>query len=170
MDPDSRIYLVGLMGCGKSTVGRLLAAHPYYDNDELLLEGTGETLVSLAGAGGEALHDDESEHARCLTRMPPPFVAGVAASIGERPDVMTLLRASGTVVYLRAHPESLARRLGSGEGRPWLDGDPLPVLEEMFAKRDGAFARAADLTVGCDHANPQSIADEILMYLGAQAP
>jgi shikimate kinase len=165
MVAGTRVYLVGLMGSGKTTVGRRLAALlncPYYDNDELLVEGSGETLVTLADAGGDRLHEGESAHARHLTVLPPPFVAGIAASVGDRPDVMTLLQATGTIVYLRAHPEVIARRIGTGEGRPWFDGNVLPVLEEMFANRDGAFAHAAHITVDCDEGTPDSIVASIV--------
>lgn len=159
-----RVYLLGLMGSGKSSVGEQLAALldcPYLDNDELLLAGSGESLQSLAAAGADTLHAAESAHTRQVCAVPPPFVAGIAASVADRPEDIALLQATGTVVYLRSSPETIAGRLGSGEGRPWFDGNPLPVLEQMFAARDGVFARAADLTVESDDEDARIVAGRI---------
>lgn len=159
-----RIFLVGLMGCGKSTVGRLLArelACDYLDNDELVLAGTGASLVSLAATGDSTLHDRESAHARQVSALPPPFVAGIAASVADRPDDMELLVRSGRLIYLRAQPATLAARLGTGAGRPWFDGDPRPVIERMFERRDAIFTAAADVVVDVDGLAPAAVVQAV---------
>src|SRR5262249_46653960 len=125
------IFLVGLMGAGKSVVGALLAAKlgwDYRDNDVLLQQQTGLNAPALATKGRDVLHAQESRQIRTLLVAPPPFVAGVAASIADYHDDLTLLCDAGHVIYLRAAPATLAQRVGDGDGRPWLAGNPLATL------------------------------------------
>lgn len=79
----ARVWLLGLMGAGKTSVGRRLAAclgWRYYDNDEQLQHLSGRSAVELElGAGTDALHRRELEELRGLAVLPPPFVASVAA-------------------------------------------------------------------------------------------
>ena len=162
---------MGLMGAGKSTVGGALALRldcPHLDNDHLLLANAGATAAALAvKAGAEELHAQESAQLRRMVSMPAPFVAGIAASAADRPDDLALLRAAGTVVYLRVSASVLAARLGPGEGRPWLNGDAEAVLQRMFEQRDAAFQSCADLVIDCDVADAQSVARDIAAALVA---
>jgi shikimate kinase len=164
-----RIFLVGLMGSGKSTVGRALAARlgrPYLDNDALLAQRTGLDAPALADLGRAALHDQESRQLHALLDTPAPYVAGVAASVADNPDDLGRIAAAGRVVYLRATPATLARRVGHGQGRPWLAGDLLSTLSEMFATRDEAYCRVAHV-VDTDGRDPHEIAAELTRLLGA---
>ncbi|WP_131746233.1 shikimate kinase [Frankia sp. Cppng1_Ct_nod] len=165
-----RVFLVGLMGAGKSTVGIALAALlgcKYLDNDVLLEQQARASLQELATAGRQALHEQESRQLRALFDISGPFVAGVAASVADRADDMALMVAAGRVVYLRATPATLAQRVGGGEGRPWLADDPLPLLESMFAARDRAF-RSVDHVVDTDGRDSEEIAAELAARLVAE--
>jgi len=166
-----RVFLVGLMGAGKSAVGRALAGRlrwPYLDNDALLARQNGLEGPALAALGGSVLHDAEARQFRALLAEPAPYVAGVAASIADRPDEAALLPAAGRVFYLRASPETLARRVGRGEGRAWLGDDPLAVLRRMFAKRDEVLQRLGQVveTAGRD---PGDLAGEIAARVNPEA-
>lgn len=172
-DPRSaraeRIFLIGLMGSGKTTVGTQLAAMlgcRYLDNDTLLLLSGGASAQTMAVAhGADALHQSESVQLRALVDLPAPFVASIAASVGDRPEDMSLLASSGLVVYLRARPTTLANRLGSGEGRPWLGDDPTAVIYRMFAQRDAAYRGGATTVIDCDDVDPYSISQRIALEL-----
>ncbi len=163
----ARIFLVGLMGAGKSTVGRALAqllGWPYLDNDEMLQRQTGLDAPTLAELGRRALHAQEARQLRALVAMPAPFVAGVAASVADQQDDLGLMTRAGRVIYLRAAPATLARRVGRARGRPWLGADPLAVLTRMFAARDAAY-RDAGLVIDTDGRNPPEIAAWLARHL-----
>ncbi|WP_322780958.1 shikimate kinase [Frankia sp. Cas4] len=158
------------MGAGKSTVGTALATLlgcRYLDNDVLLTQQAQAGPRELATAGPAALHDHESRQLRTLLELPGPFVAGVAASVADRPHDMALLAAAGWVGYLRATPRTLAGRVGGGAGRPWLDDDQQAVLESMFAARDRVYRRT-DYVVDTDGRDAEEIAAEIAAALASR--
>ena len=145
----TRVFLIGLMGCGKTTVGRRLSVAlgvPYVDNDATVAALAGTDTVALAGAGGSTLHDWEARYARDLVGREPPFVAGVAASSADRPDELAALDAAGLLVYLRCPPDVLAARVAADPPRPWLPADPRDLIEAMYTARDPQL-RAQGLVV-----------------------
>jgi shikimate kinase len=163
--PAYRIWLIGSMGAGKTAVGGELARRlgcDLLDNDTELLRQTGQSLTELAELGWDPLHQSESGQLRAASTLPPPFVAGVAASVGDRPDDLDLLRATGIVVYLQAGPGTLAARVGGGEGRPWLQDDPERWLAAMLERREPSYLTAADIVVAVDELDPATAADHIL--------
>ncbi len=158
------------MGAGKSTVGTALATLlgcRYLDNDVLLTQQARAGPRELATAGPAALHDQESRQLRTLVGLPGPFVAGVAASVADRPHDMALMAATGWVGYLRATPRTLAERVGAGAGRPWLADNQRAVLESMFAARDRVY-RSADHVVDTDGRDVAEIAAEIAAELASR--
>jgi shikimate kinase len=159
------------MGSGKTTVGRDLAERlscSYLDNDTLLLTSAGATAETLAAAvGAHALHEHESQQIRELVQTPGPFVASIAASVGDRPTDLSLLSTAGYVVYLRARPDTIAQRVGAGEGRPWLRDDPGTVIQRMFDGRDSAYRACATVVVDCDDLEPASIVEALVPMLRA---
>ena len=84
---DRCIYLIGLMGSGKSTVGHLLAQRigcEYVDNDATIARLAGRSTVALAEAGGTLLHDWESRYISHVRALPAPAVVGIPASTSEK--------------------------------------------------------------------------------------
>jgi shikimate kinase len=164
-----RVVLVGLMGSGKTTVGKVVAARTgwtYVDNDAVLARLAGRPLAEAAKQlGWDGLHDLEIECLRTILDMPAPLVAGAAASVIDRVEGRALLR-EAYVVYLRAHVETLVARVGDGAGRPWLDGDAEGFIRKQTEERGPAFERAADLIVDVDADNPQASAAQVLTALG----
>src|SRR2546423_1508584 len=89
------IYLIGLMGSGKTTVGEQLAAQlgcDYLDNDATIADLAGRTTVALAEAGGTLLHDWESRYVQHVQQLRPPVVCGIPASAADRPADLRTLR------------------------------------------------------------------------------
>ncbi len=138
------------MGSGKSTVGVRVAATlgvAYRDNDATIAAMAGRTTVALAKAGGDVLHDWESRYVQQLAHLSPPVVAGIPASIAERPGDLALLAGTGLLVYLQADLATLVARVRAGPPRPWLTGDPAEVLAPMLAERDPLLKAAAGLVL-----------------------
>ena len=106
--PDRRIFLIGLMGAGKSTVGRRLAIQtgwPYVDNDELIQRFSGRTAPEIVAAEGEdGLHALELEAFEVGARLPEPVIVGVAGFVVTDEEARAMMRSAGRIVWLRATP------------------------------------------------------------------
>jgi len=156
-----RILLVGMMGAGKTTAGRSVAARlgwDYLDSDAEVERVTGFTVPELfARQGEQAFRDAEADalHRACASTT--PVVVSVAGGAVLRPENRELLRASGRVIWLRARPETLAARVGDGTGRPLLDGDPGAALAALHAVRRPFYAEVADETIDVDDLSPAEV-------------
>jgi len=169
------VLLLGMMASGKSSVGRAIAGRtgwPYLDNDELLWRACGMSTPEVLRRGGEtALRDAESAALGKGLAAEPPVVAGVAAGVVTRPEDRARLRvAPATVVWLRARLETLLERVGSGEGRPWLQPDPESALRRLAEGRDPLYADVADVVVDVDELTPEQVAERILAALTLHPP
>jgi shikimate kinase len=145
-----RVWLTGLMGSGKSTVGHLVAESlraRYLDNDNAVALLAGRSTVELSEAGGDLLHEWESRYVHRVVELAPPVVAGIPASIADRPDDLALLHASGLLVYLQADLDTLVARVQADPPRPWLNDAPAEVLARMLAARDQPLSSSAMLVV-----------------------
>ena len=170
MTDPARLLLVGMMGAGKTTVGRALATAtgwPYVDNDELVRRARGRSAPEVLVAEGEpALRAAESEALAEALRLPPPIVAGVAAGVVlDAADRKRLRDVDGIVVWLRASVETLASRVGAGAGRAWLQPEPAAALRRLATVREPLLAEVAHVVVDVDSAAPEDVAVEILSAL-----
>lgn len=145
------VYLVGLMGAGKTTVGRLLARRlkrPFFDSDHEIQKRCGVNIPLIFEIEGEAgFRAREQQAIAELTALDAVVLAtGGGAVLAE--DNRRRLAASGTVVYLNARPEDLYERVRQDRNRPLLaGGDPLARLRELHAERDPLYRSLADLVV-----------------------
>jgi shikimate kinase len=168
--PPVAVLLIGMMGCGKSTVGRSLAAATgwtYVDNDALLQDLTGlDTAALLARKGESALRDAESQVLREILHLDRPYIAGVAAGVVARPaDRALLVGSDAVVVWLRARIETLVRNVGDGAGRPWLQPDPEDALRRLATGRAALYAEVADVVIDVEDGSPDELAAGILTQL-----
>jgi shikimate kinase len=177
MTDGPRLLLVGMMGSGKTTVGRAVSAltgWPYVDNDELVAEVAGVATPQVGELGAEALHVVEAVVVERILALEPPLVAGIPGSAVAAVDTREHLRQHGTVVWLRARIETLAARVGDGSTRPFFAGrDVTDVLRELYVGRAPAYEAAAHHVVDVDERTPDEIAAWILENLrapGAGAP
>jgi shikimate kinase len=144
------IALVGLMGVGKSSVGRRLANAldlPFRDADAEVEAAAGRSISDIFTDLGEATFREGERRviARLLDQEPHVLATGGGAFI--TPDTRALIKSKAVSVWLKADLEVLARRVGRKDTRPLLAGkDPLEVLQAQADARYPAYAEA-DLTV-----------------------
>ena len=98
---------------------------------------------------------------------PDPSVVSVAGGAVLRPDNRRLIARSGTVVWLRARPGTLATRVGDGVGRPLLGDDPAEAMVRLAAVRAPYYAELADLVIDVDELPPDEVVRRILAAAGA---
>jgi shikimate kinase len=172
VDGPCRVLLIGMMGSGKSTIGRLLSdatGWPYADNDELVLRAHGATPRTLLAERGEAaMRRAESEALASGVALPPPAIIGVAAGAILDAADRERLRAGGIVVWLRGNADELAARAAGAEHRPWLDTDPGAWMTAALLEREPLYASVADHVVDTDEAAPDETAARLIELLRAE--
>jgi shikimate kinase len=160
-----RIVLIGMMGAGKSTVGRILAGRlgwRYLDNDEDVRALTAREPTDVIRIGGEQeLHAAEASAFLSALSSPPPVVIAAAAGVVLDETCEEALRGQGSVVYLRARPQTLRRRIGTGLGRR-SDATDLQWLEARARERDERYRRLATSVVDVDDSTPEEVVERIL--------
>jgi shikimate kinase len=154
------IVVVGLMGAGKTEVGRRLAARlglPWRDSDRDIEAKTGLTVRELRDRDGvDAMHAREAAQLHEALADPEPSVISAAASTVDVPECReALLAPDVAVVWLRASPEVLARRFASSDKhRPEFGDSPLQFLTEQAARRDPLFTSLDPVVVDVDAMRP----------------
>jgi shikimate kinase len=149
------IFLVGMMGAGKTSVGRALAKRlqkTFHDTDHEIERATGVKIPVIFDIEGEAgFRAREAKLLAELVRRKNVVLAtGGGAVLLEQNR--KLLAENGAVIYLRATVQDLWRRTRHDKNRPLLQtGNPLAKLEELFAQRDPLYRQIADLVMdtGC---------------------
>lgn len=148
------VVLVGLMGTGKTTVGRRLAkllARPFVDADAALEEATGRTVADIFAVDGEAAFRalERDLLARLLGTDEPTVVASGGGVVVLAENRQVLADDAVTVVWLDASPAFVASRVASKPHRPLLAGGepPSEVLARLHAERAPLYADVADITV-----------------------
>jgi shikimate kinase len=169
MERPCRLVLMGMMGTGKTTVGRLLAKRtgwPYADNDELLLRLVGKTPRALLAEDGEAaLRESESAAVRLGLQLPEPSIVSVAG--GTILDGLNReeLRRAGLVVWLKANASTVQQRATGAAHRAWLDTGGIAWIREAITTRDPLYGSVADLTLEVNRQSSCQVARDILAWL-----
>lgn len=158
------IVVVGFMGAGKSTVGRLLAAKlglPFADSDQVIEERAGKPIRRIFADAGEPVFR-ELEHSVIadLLAGPDAVLALGGGALGHE-DTRTLL-AAVPVVYLRVGYAEALTRVGDDTGRPML---ARPDVEALHAERQAVYASVATVTADTDGRLPDEIVLDVLASL-----
>src|SRR5438309_5411928 len=144
--PDRSIVLVGLMGAGKTTVGRRLAKRlglPFVDSDEEIEKAADRTVPEIFQRFGEAsFRDGERQVMRRLIDGPPKVIATGGGAFVD-PETRALILERCIAIWLKAEAETLAERVSRRNDRPLLkDKDALATLRGLGAVRDPFYAEA----------------------------
>lgn len=165
----SNIFLVGLMGAGKSTVGRLLARRlgkRFVDTDHEIEKRNGVTIPVIFEIEGEAGFRKREQEVLADLAQEPDLVLSTGGGIVLRPENRGVLREQGFVVYLSARPELLAERTRHDKSRPLLNvADPLARLRELHAERDPLYREVAHAIVETGRGAPQQVVQAIVNAL-----
>jgi shikimate kinase len=162
------ILLVGMMGAGKTTTGQLVAARlgwTYRDSDADVEEATGLTVPQLFARDGEAAF--RRAEATVLARAcddPKPSVISVAGGAVLSAENRALIARSGLVVWLRADPQTLAHRVGAGEGRPLLDDDPAANLVRLNEVRAPLYDEVSRFRIDVEGSTPDEVAEQVIAF------
>ena len=173
-----RIALIGFRGCGKSAVGRELAARlggDFIDTDEAIVAHAGKSVAEIfQQEGEEGFRRRERELIQRIASSPAAVISVGGGAILDRQNV-DVLKQVATLVWLTAPVEVLWRRIADDpagpEARPALTGLSGPQeVEHLLGERTPHYQRAADMVVDTTRAGPRDIAAEIADSLGRVDP
>ena len=163
--------IIGFMGTGKTTVGRLVArrvGRRFVDLDDLVVEAAGgRPIADIFRHEGEAAFRQLERQALGRALDDADCVLATGGGAACREDNLGLLLDRARVVALTAPPEEVLRRTGQRSGRPLLDGagDPLAAARELLRQREPFYARA-HVQVDTAGKAPEAVADEVVAALG----
>jgi len=163
---NNNIFLVGLMGAGKTTIGRLLARRlnmAFIDSDHEIEARTGASIPWIFEIEGEpSFRRREADVIRDLSAQRGIVLATGGGAVLD-PASRALLAERGTVVYLRASVSSILQRTSHDKNRPLLQtADPRKKLEDLTAQREPLYREIADLIIDTGRPNVQSMVQTII--------
>ncbi|AWJ84340.1 shikimate kinase [Azospirillum sp. TSH58] len=165
------VVLVGLMGAGKSAIGRRLAARlhlPFTDADTEIETAAGCSIAEIFARDGEAVF--RSVERRIITRLlteQPVHILATGGGAFMDPETRAAIRAHGLSVWLRAELDVLLARTARRTHRPLLNaGDPKEILSRLMTARYPVYAEA-DLTVISDERPPEATVEQVIEALEA---
>ena len=177
-EPRSR-FLIGMMGAGKTTIGRMLAdalRFEFIDADRELESRSGVTIATIFSVEGEeGFRRREAALLDELTQRPGIVLAtGGGAVLSE--DTRRHLKQRGLVLYLRASGDEIYRRTRNDRARPLLQtADPRTRIADLLTQREPLYEEASDLVFQSASANPRRLLQRVLdapevRRLAARAP
>ena len=166
-----RVFLVGPMGAGKTTIGKFLARQlklDFADTDAEIEERTGADIPWIFDVEGEEGFRRRETRVLADACESTPAVIATGGGIVMVDENRQLIRDNGVVVYLHATVKQQLNRTGKDKNRPLLnDGEPETVLAELMAVREPLYREIADVVVPTDNRNPRVTAGEIARQVRA---
>lgn len=172
--PARSIVMVGLMGAGKSAIGKRLAVRidlPFVDTDKEVEAAAGCSIADIFDQYGEAAFRDGERRVIARLLAGPRCVLATGGGAFMDPQTRAAIKACGLSVWLKADLDTLVRRTAKRTHRPLLNsGDPREILAGLMAKRDPFYAEA-DLHILSDDSSPDEttkrVEDAILRHCEA---
>ena len=169
MKRSANLFLVGMMGAGKTTVGRLVARRlrrPFFDSDHEIERRCGVGVPVIFDIEGEPGFRAREAHATAEIAALEGIVLATGGGVVLDAENRRRLTARGTVVYLHARPADLYERVRHDKNRPLLaTPDPLEKLEELYARRDPLYREVADFVIDTGKQSVQALARRLLLRL-----
>lgn len=168
MEPKQHIFFIGMMGTGKTTIGRKLAdqiGYHWVDIDDQLEKNWGFTIAEyFKRYGEEAFRQEETNMLQKFVHQSPSVIT-TGGGIVLRPENRTLMLKHGWVVHLTAHPEELIRRLQNDQTRPLLAGENLEKRIRQLMKERAELYQNAHVTIDTTNQTPHSVLKEVKRFL-----
>lgn len=164
------VILIGMMGSGKTTVGRLLAertGREFIDLDAMIESRVGKRIVDIfSDQGEEGFRDLETATLHDVVGATHAVIA-TGGGVVIRPENRRVLQQLGLVVWLDAPPDVLLKRIGDDESRPMLHGqNPQKRIERLLSERRGFYADASNIHLDTSELTPDEIASRVSQELG----
>ena len=161
----TNIFLVGLMGAGKTTVGKLLAKHlhkTFYDSDHEIERRTGVNIPLIFDIEGEEGFRSRERTVINDLSQKDDLVLATGGGAVLHPETRENLKSRGMVVYLRANVEELWQRTRHDRNRPLLQtDDPHAKLTQLFEQRDPLYCEVADIIMDTSKQSVQSLVHDL---------
>jgi len=174
MSLPKRVVLVGPMGAGKSTIGRMLAkelGYRFLDSDRIIEERCGANIPWIFDVEGESgFRERETAMLKELSEEPGTVLATGGGAV-MRSENHALLKSDAIVVYLRASIDQQIERTRKDRNRPLLQNDnPEAVLRKLFALRDPIYTELADIVMHTDRKSPRLVVRQLVNRLNPKTP
>ena len=167
------LFLVGMPGCGKSTLGRMLARRldkPFFDADVELERRLGVTIPVIFELEGEPGFREREATVLADLVVQSNIVLSTGGGVVLRLANRERLKQAGTVLYLHAAPATLWERTRHSKHRPLLQApDPFVRVQELYAARDSLYREVADVVVDSDREQVSRLAHRLEQQLRSAA-
>ncbi|MFB2764950.1 MULTISPECIES: shikimate kinase AroK [Marinobacter] len=174
MSLPERVVLVGPMGAGKSTIGRMLAkelGYRFLDSDRIIEERCGANIPWIFDVEGEdGFRQRETAMLDELSQVQGTVLATGGGAV-MRPENHALLRKNAVVIYLKTSIEQQVERTRKDRNRPLLQNDdPEGVLRRLFAVRDPLYTKLADIVMFTDRKSPRLVVRQLVNRINPKTP
>lgn len=174
MSLPKRVVLVGPMGAGKSTIGRMLAkelGYRFLDSDRIIEERCGANIPWIFDVEGEdGFRQRETAMLDELSEAPGTVLATGGGAV-MRPENHPLLKKDSVVVYLKTSIEQQVERTRKDRNRPLLQNDdPEAVLRRLFELRDPLYTSLADIVMFTDRKSPRLVVRQLVNRINPRTP
>lgn len=169
MKDPNKVFLIGPMGAGKSTIGRLLSEElslPFKDSDKVIEERSGADIPWIFDVEGE--EGFRVREARVIDELTqyPQLVMATGGGVVMREENRLHLNSRGTVIYLETSVDQQYQRTKRDRNRPLIQQEnPRQRLADLTELRDPLYRETADYIVSTNQGNPRSVIREITRYL-----
>ena len=164
------IFLIGFMGCGKSTIAKTLSEQlgvSQVEMDELIVEEQGMPITEIFEKYGEAHFRDIETDLVCRLQEKDGVVVSCGGGAVLREENRRMMKQSGVIVLLTAKPETILERVKNSTNRPVLNGNMnVEYITTLMERRRACYEDAAEVCVATDGKNVEEICAEILGKIG----
>ena len=173
MSLPKRVVLVGPMGAGKSTIGRMLAkelGYRFMDTDRIIEERCGANIPWIFDVEGEDGFRQRETAMLSELASDPQTVLATGGGAVIREENHSHLKRDAVVVYLKASLEQQVERTRKDKNRPLLQNDnPEAVLRRLFALRDPLYTELADIVMFTDRKSPRLVVRQLFNQMNPKS-